>query len=270
MAEKQTPLVNPENESITRKVLSWSIILFSFIVIIYLVNAAMSISFQNDKAKDQFEVAKYVFGIILPLLGTWIGTVIAFYYSKDNFQVASNSMQYMFKNFTSSNEKLNSIKVTDPNVMRLLQDISYNKNIASKKDEEIFIKADMIDFINSNNKGDRLPIFDDKNVLRYIVHLSTLNDFAIKCNDKKFDKLKDKELPKITMKDVLENSDAETAKRFLSGAGFVSKNANLLDAQAIIVNNPYCQDVLVTETGSKSEPVMGWITNNKITELARL
>lgn len=266
MADSTPP--QPRTEGAFRKVLSWIITLFSIIAIITI--GIFAILNAGAEAKEKEEIIKYVFSSILPLIGTWMGAIIAFYFSKENFEAASNSMKYMFKNVTSSNEKLNSIKVTDSDVMRLFEDIFYNKDIAPKKDGEIFIKKDLIDEINKNNKGDRLPIFDNNKVIRYIVHLSTLNDFVVKYNEKKLDKLANKPFAEITLKDLLENSDSEIAKRLLSSTGFVSKDAKLLEAQAIIVNNQYCQDVFVTETGSKSEPVIGWITNNKITELARL
>jgi len=53
-------------------------------------------------------------------------------------------------------------------------------------------------------------------------------------------------------------------------AEYVSKDASLLEVQNKINNSKYCQDVLVTEDGSSSKPVIGWITNNKINELGKV
>ena len=35
---------------------------------------------------DRGDAAKLVFGSLLPLLGTWVGTVLAFYFAKANFE----------------------------------------------------------------------------------------------------------------------------------------------------------------------------------------
>ncbi|SEB77086.1 hypothetical protein [Rhodococcus koreensis] len=37
------------------------------------------------------EVARLVFSAVLPLFGTWVGTVLAFYFARDNFEAASES-----------------------------------------------------------------------------------------------------------------------------------------------------------------------------------
>src|SRR5262245_15336751 len=38
---------------------------------------------------------KDITGILLPVIGTWIGTVLAFYFTKENFEAANRSVQSM-------------------------------------------------------------------------------------------------------------------------------------------------------------------------------
>jgi len=47
---------------------------------------------------------------------------------------------------------------------------------------------------------------------------------------------------------------------FETSFGFVGKEERLIEVKAIMAN-PNIQDVFVTETGKKDEPVLGWITN---------
>lgn len=42
--------------------------------------------------KDQREGLTYVYSVILPLIGTWMGTILAYYFSKDNFEAANKSV----------------------------------------------------------------------------------------------------------------------------------------------------------------------------------
>src|SRR5437764_473671 len=50
--------------------------------------------FKGD-AKDFTDSTRYVFNALLPLLGTWVGTVLAYYFSKSNFESASQSVERM-------------------------------------------------------------------------------------------------------------------------------------------------------------------------------
>ena len=40
---------------------------------------------------EKFKDIKDLFGMLLPLIGTWVGTVLAYYFSKDNFEAASKT-----------------------------------------------------------------------------------------------------------------------------------------------------------------------------------
>src|SRR5436190_6847806 len=42
-------------------------------------------------APDRPEMARLVFASVLPLLGTWVGTVLAFYFVRENLQAATES-----------------------------------------------------------------------------------------------------------------------------------------------------------------------------------
>src|ERR1039457_1081470 len=110
------------------------------------------------------------------------------------------------KQVTGSDDKLKSTKVSDDGVMRLLKDISYNKDIASKEDKDILVQKDLIGFIDDNKKGDRLPVFNDKNIVRYIVHESTMNEFVRKFSTGKYDLLKDKKLEEISLEQMINDT----------------------------------------------------------------
>src|SRR5688572_6020838 len=45
---------------------------------------------------EQFDAASQrIFSSLLPLLGTWVGTVLAYYFSSKNFETASQSVERM-------------------------------------------------------------------------------------------------------------------------------------------------------------------------------
>src|SRR5258707_14126556 len=53
-----------------------------------------------ERVKTAFSILQYVFGALLPLWGTWIGTILAYYYSKQNFESANKSVQQIVDKMT--------------------------------------------------------------------------------------------------------------------------------------------------------------------------
>jgi hypothetical protein len=54
-----------------------------------------------------------------------------------------------------------------------------------------------------------------------------------------------------------------------SAAAFVARDRNLADAKAGMESAAGCQDVIVTERGSRDEPVLGWVSNIDIGRLSQ-
>jgi hypothetical protein len=214
-----------------------------------------------------------LYSTFLPLIGTWMGAVIAFYFGKENFEAANKSVQAIVQKFVTSEDKLKSIKVSDPNVMIAIGNITDNKAIRTKPDNEIMIESDLLGFFETNKNIDRLPIMDDKFVIRYILHKSLITDFALAFQR---DKIKVGELvaatdlPNVKLVDLINSSNEDYKLSVTKSAEYVSKDASLLEAQTKINGSRYCQDVFVTADGSATSPVIGWITNNKLNELGKV
>ena len=80
------------------------LIIGSSIVGLYLLSLALILKNSAN--------AKEILNILLPVLGTWVGTVIAYYFSKENFESANRSVKEMVKQLTPM-EKLKSIAAKD-------------------------------------------------------------------------------------------------------------------------------------------------------------
>ncbi|MEG1555972.1 MAG: hypothetical protein RR356_04520 [Bacteroidales bacterium] len=100
----------------TRNLLT--IIIVSFIVLINIIIGIVSI-IRNKDADFSF-----IGQSLLPLWGTWMGTVLAFYFGKSNFETAEKSYDKMIQKL-SPDEKLATIRVS--NTMIPLEKISYLK-----------------------------------------------------------------------------------------------------------------------------------------------
>jgi hypothetical protein len=67
-------------------VLAYLVIILGFIGIFLLSCVVLT------AGKTNADTAKYVFGVVLPLLGTWVGAVLAHYFQKENLAVATQSI----------------------------------------------------------------------------------------------------------------------------------------------------------------------------------
>lgn len=76
-------------------------------VILGVVGLTMAFRLTEETAKIQS--LQYVFTALLPLWGTWMGTVMAFYFSKENFLAASQSVQRLVEQITP-NQRLEATK----------------------------------------------------------------------------------------------------------------------------------------------------------------
>jgi hypothetical protein len=196
---------------------------------------------------------------LLPLWGTWFGTVLAFYFGKVNFEAASKSYQQVIKTLTPD-EKIAKLAVKE--VMIPISEIEY-LDYDSEKDKYI---SDILNY-ERFKKYNRYAIMDQNKILKFIIHRSTFHQFIVqnvgenKTND---------EIKNLTLQNMIDNSNAEIKGMLYKGYNFISVNACLLDAKNAMDAIPECQDVFVTAKGQASEPVMGLVTNNLIMEKAKV
>src|SRR4051795_5991752 len=73
-------------DSATRKWLAAGIIGASIFAILVISGLAIGLA-----GSSRAETSRLVFSAVLPLLGTWVGTVLAFYFARDNLQAATES-----------------------------------------------------------------------------------------------------------------------------------------------------------------------------------
>lgn len=215
-----------------------------------------SITCGNCQNEEQI---KYVLGVVLPLLGTWVGTVLAFYFSKDNFESANTSVKNLVNHVTTSAEKLRSIMVNS--VMIPKAQISGFSYAEGKKDADYTIK-DLITAATENDKN-RLPIFNANGSIRYIVHRSILDKYISTKT------VAEGATPLATTVENLLKDNADINLLF-NALQVVAEDDTLAKAKRLMDSKKSCLDVFVTENGSTSESVTGWITNLVISKNSKV
>ncbi len=97
-------------------------------------------------------------------------------------------------------------------------------------------------------KKNRLPVLDENEVIRYVIHRASINEFIV-ANLSRADQL--------TMHDLL--ADERMRATFEQSFAFIAIDDSLEQARAKITKK--VRDVFVTQTGSPQETVRGWLTD---------
>ncbi len=201
-----------------------------------------------DTDMARAEMARLVFASVLPLFGTWVGTVLAFYFAKENLQAATDSTLRL------AGRRDPATPVAEVMIPR--SKITSHDLLAGADPASVPI-AVLRDTMH-DKRFRRIPILSSAGAVIYVVHDSTIAKYA-EAKQKRLS-----ELSTETMGDLL--ADAEL-KAQVEAIGLVAANADLGQARAAMRSLKGCNDVFVTQDGRRDDPVVGWITN---TELAGL
>jgi hypothetical protein len=209
---------------------------------------------------DKAAITQTILNMILPLLGTWIGTVLAFYFGKENFESANQSVRELVKQMTSQ-QKLESIPIGKV-MIKFAEMYKVQVPVGKESDDPfrlMILRADLI----KSGKGRRLPIVDDQNHPRLVVHQSAIDEFIAK----KMDALTTDELKALTLRDLLDDKIG-----ILLDASLVTlkESDTLARAKEEMDKTKFCQDVFITANGTTGEAVVGWVTNGIIEDNSKV
>lgn len=237
-------------ESGFRRWLALALMIVSVMIILGLGITSLLLggSLPTPEARTQY--AKDLLGILLPVASAWMGTIIAYYFSRENFEAASRSTQNLVKQLTLE-EKLKAIPIAEG--MIPLEKFDPKLTIDQAKPEASYkLKADLIDARLEAKHRERLPILDGQDRIVYIVHRSLLDKFIVK-------QMGAKAAADLTLADL--SADADAGKVLRESFRTLKPSATLADAKYFMDTAPDVRDVFVTADGTPSTKVVGWVTN---------
>ena len=191
--------------------------------------------------------AQLVLTGILPLLGTWVGTILAYYFSIANFEAAAASERMRME-----------IQQEKTSVSALTVSRKRGKMVVGRMPRSSVILAPGKS-IFEERAVQRLPVLDAENRPHYVVHKSSVAEFCTSAG------LTDDELSALTL-ETLGTNDPELLKLFSDSFATIAQTANVVDAKRALGSIPNCQDVFVTEDGTRNSAVLGWLTESRIVE----
>lgn len=200
---------------------------------------------------EKSPAAQQVFTAVITLVGSWGGAVIAFYFSRENFEAASRHTERALDRL--SGDAVHSLKLAE-----VMLPIAKVESLAFKTDPaEISLQQ-----IRSKFEGmsfERLLILDGGGVVRQVLHLSSLNNYLVRHPQAA--------TSAVTLKDLV--ADAEIGPLLVQGFRTLRGDNTLADAKLLIEKNAACQDVVITDNGEPADRAVGWISNNAILERSR-
>lgn len=255
----------PENDvqfrgQLAQVVTMWALAAVAVIGVATLLPAAWTAVQQptEEKVREFLMMAKDVLGMLLPVIGVWVGTVLAFYFGKENFETASRSITAAARVLTSQ-EKLAATLVGD---LGKQIEVTAHLRLAASDNKETFT-LDRIEsaFKVGSQLYERLPVLQSTGAPYMVLHRSTLNDFLLQ--RKKLDKDKESRDYKL--------SDLFTSEPWLPDKSFavVGPDSTAAQAKSEMEKLPNCTDVFVTDKVT-GRFVSRWITNIDLLEAANV
>jgi hypothetical protein len=224
--------------------LAYAIVSFSGLAIIILAVYVITKDSKN---------AMTVFNIVLPVLASWVATILAFYYGRENFELANQEVRKLVQlTIQQREEEL----VTS--IMRPLSDIVLFQIPAGKGDQDVKLSELSDKFVS--DKVSRLPIIDADKKPKYMIHQSGIDKYIAAGN--KYD-------------DTLEMFIATQKKagfEYGLNKGFVvaPEKTTLAAAKRKMEETRPCQDIFITKAGSSDEPLTGWISNIRLAKFLEI
>jgi hypothetical protein len=233
------------------------VVYFGLVVVAALGVVALLVT-KDDPVEVRFQHVKDILAILLPVIAAWVGTVLAFYFGRENFATASDKAMAMVKQMTPE-QKLESIEVKSA----MIPMDQVDKLVLDQTEKEVLIKDHVLNGPLATGKRNRLPIIDPAGCVKYVLHRSMFDRFVSECAMSGAAP----DLSKLTLADVVAKPPYSV---IAISFGAVGPDANLRAAKQQMDGNPNCSDVVVTEDGSKNTRAIGWITNVIVAEKAKV
>ncbi|MDQ0315281.1 hypothetical protein [Amorphus orientalis] len=242
---------------VAQSVIQWSgAVLIALTIVISLVAAAAYDPNNPQSINAVADIVQTYVYAVLPMIGTWVGTVLAFYFTNDSYQTASTETRLTISE--SREAKLRKVPARDA-----MKSLSGVHAIAEDKANwpNLNFKTGVLDFLDAKKVG-RLPVFDKaRSRVHGIVHDSVIKDFALR--NKISPTVVDGSPSTATLQSFL--SDPEVSAVFDQSVAIVGPDATLADVKnamdAMNARGVPCRDVFVTEDGTANGKPLGLITN---------
>jgi CBS domain-containing protein len=190
--------------------------------------------------------AQTVLNAILPLFGTWVGTVLAYYFSRENYESASDNTIKAVRQL-SMEERLRQVPVAEA--------MTQATSIYSIRDLGKLLQKVVQELDDKGYK--RLPVLSEAGVVTALFYREDISRYLLS--------LPDAERAAKTLQNLIDER-ADLIQDFAC----VSERATLAEAREAMSKIDDCKVVFVTQNGTKDGVMVGMLTNTDIAKHAML
>lgn len=232
------------------------IVLTIGIVAIVVLAVALIIAFVMLAQRPEFEqslrpkidtLLTGVFSTVLPVVATWVGTVLAFYFGSENFRQATQSTRDVLGDRLAPKKKISDVMIPYERIARL-----------AAETEEDASKLPMLDVIHTMSEAaTRVIVFNTRTQTPiYIIRSSSppMPENWITADYRVGPGVPDE---KITIKNYLDANNAQN-KTDATKFRFIDSNATP-EAALEVMRREGVDDLFITSDGLKTSRVLGWV-----------
>ena len=206
------------------------------------------------------EDAMTIFNIVLPVFASWVGTILAFYYGRENFESANKERRESFEAATQEIRKMvekvspeERAKASVTEAMRGLGNMIHFQITEDKSEQDVNL-SEICDLFTDHIT--RVPIMDAEQKPIYMIHQSSIDSYVAAGRGEYEDNLADF---------IAKQKEADIEFGLDKGFVVVAEQATLAEAKSKM-ENISCQDIFITKGGTPDEPLSGWISNVRLSK----
>jgi len=262
-------------ERLAYRFLRWNIfILFALIAIV-----AFAIAYDTFWARiftrgAATESAVNLLTVLLPVIGTWVGTVLTFFFSEKNFKEAKKAQAEAQQNLM----KLAGKEAETTSVRELMIGFGEIKGTITLKDKDVqsatiaSVAKSFEEALQRDSLVNRVLFVSPgpsqgQGIFAGILHRSVWDEVRTVVADQAIGlDFSSSSGSGSTLKDVWDlELPSRPGTRFgdvvAANVPFLPRAATLAGAKAAFETGQGAEDAFVTQNGSAEEPILGWITN---------
>jgi hypothetical protein len=239
----QTP--NGPNSWQGRAVLAAVVILVTIAALAVLAAIAIVSNEQN---------AVTLFNILLPVMATWVGTVLAFYFGRESFESASEQVRSTNAQLVQLAQSTQQEIARQPimQVVRPIADMTYEQLGGNRTPATVTLaelRGKITDVIT------RMPVLTADLKPLYMIHASQIDKY-----------LSDPQHPDTRTLEQFIDDEAQAGMFYDAQRGFalLAETASVADAKQSLEAVATVQDAFVTAKGTADEPLLGWVSNTRL------
>lgn len=247
------------------KIAMW--VLIASIVTIALVSVMVVVTAKEGENRER--ASQRVMDSTLPLYGTWVGTILAFYFSRNAFEAASSATA---RNAAVFQQVSNSPSLPPENKLNKILVSSLKNNLIFSQNDLTKSLSQVVKDLKDKDRY-RVIVVDKDNkyisVIRRYEAEAYLTMPKSESSQPSTDKTNENSQPSgdhpvaTTLDEYIKWQKDNKQQHIVV---FLPESATLADADAKIRETKGCKDVIVTTDGKDSSPVTVYITDSDINE----